>query len=241
MPTQRKTHRISSGWLALVLVITVVSVTGLSLAAFNQTFTPAMPVTLTADRSGLVMEPYAKVKMRGVQVGRVVTVNSAANSTRLRLDINPDQVKYIPANVQARISATSLFGPKFVDLIIPRNPSPRRLSAGAVLRSENVAVEVNTVFQNVVNLIKQIDPYKLNAILAALADGLRGEGPQLGQAITDSKEVFAALNSRTDTIRQDVRAVKALSDTYNTAAGHIIDTLAAASTCSASPGCPRPA
>ena len=62
------------------------------------------------------MEPYAKVKMRGVQVGRVANVTSVNDAARLQLDINPDQIAYIPANVQARISASSLFGAKFVDL-----------------------------------------------------------------------------------------------------------------------------
>ena len=38
---------------------------------FAGTLTTYVPVTLTSDRAGLVMEPGAKVKLRGVQVGRV--------------------------------------------------------------------------------------------------------------------------------------------------------------------------
>ena len=45
-------------------------------ALFAGTFTSYVPVTLTSDRSGLVMETNAKVKMRGVQVGRVSQINS---------------------------------------------------------------------------------------------------------------------------------------------------------------------
>ena len=33
--------------------------------------TPYIPLTLVSDRAGLVMEPGAKVKLRGVQVGQV--------------------------------------------------------------------------------------------------------------------------------------------------------------------------
>ena len=40
-------------------------------ALFSGTFKSYVPVTLTSDRAGLVMETDAKVKMRGVQVGRV--------------------------------------------------------------------------------------------------------------------------------------------------------------------------
>jgi phospholipid/cholesterol/gamma-HCH transport system substrate-binding protein len=222
--------RIGPSWLALLLVLGVFGATTLSLGAFNQSFTPSVAVTLTSDRSGLVMEPYAKVKMRGVQIGRVATVASTADSATLKLDIDPGQIKNIPANVKARINATSLFGAKFVDLIPPTDPSPQRLSAGAVLKSENVAVEVNTVFQNLVELIKQIDPYKLNAVISALADGVRGKGQRIGQSITDSNDVLLALNSRTDTLRADFQALADVSDIYGDAAQNIIDTLAAAST-----------
>ena len=44
---------------------------------FAGTFKSYVPVTLTSDRAGLVMESGAKVKMRGVQVGRVSSVGTA--------------------------------------------------------------------------------------------------------------------------------------------------------------------
>jgi phospholipid/cholesterol/gamma-HCH transport system substrate-binding protein len=213
------------------LVVGVVMAVVLSLTMFTGTFSPAVPVTLTADRSGLVLEPNSRVKMRGVQVGHVSSV-SGGDSTRIQLDIDPGQIQYIPANVEARIQSISLFGAKFVDLVYPPDPSPQRLSAGAVLRSQNVATEVNTVFQNVVELIKQIDPFKLNAVLSALAEGVRGQGDRIGEAITASNQVLLELNPRTDTIREDFRALKGVSDTYSAAAKNIIDTLAAATTTS---------
>jgi phospholipid/cholesterol/gamma-HCH transport system substrate-binding protein len=226
--------RIGSGWLALMLVVIVCACTAVSLGAFNGSFTPTVPVTLTADRSGLVMEPYAKVKLRGVQVGRVAMVSSgAADSATLQLYLDPAQVQNIPANVEARINATSVFGGKFVDLIYPSDPSEQRIAAGAVLRSDNVAVEVNTVFENLVGLIRQVDPSKLNSVLSALAQGLGGKGQQIGHAISDTNDVLLALNSRTDTIREDLRTFANVSGTYNSAAQDIINTVDALSTTSA--------
>jgi len=224
--------QIGSGWLALLLVVGISTAIALSLGAFNQSFTSTVPVTLTSDRSGLVMEPYAKVKMRGVQVGRVATVSGGADSATLQLYLDPDQVKNIPANVEARISATSLFGAKFVDLIYPSDPSRQRLAAGAVLRSQNVTVEVNTVFENLVDLIRQIDPAKLNGVLSALAQGVGGKGQQIGHSITDTNDVLTALNSRTDTMREDFRALADVGDTYGAAAQNIIGSIGALSTTS---------
>lgn len=232
MAARRKTPRIASEWFATMLVVALSGAAALCVAAFNQSFTPSVPVTLTAERSGLVMEPYAKVKMRGVEVGRVAGVSGGSGRVGLRLEIDPKQIEHIPANVEARIDATSLFGTKFVELVYPRQPSPQRLSAGAVLRSQNVAVEVNTVFQNLVDLIAQIEPAKLNAVLSALSEAVRGQGDRIGVATTDADELLLELNSRTDTMRETWRSLAGVSDTYAVAAQDLLDTLNAASTTS---------
>jgi phospholipid/cholesterol/gamma-HCH transport system substrate-binding protein len=178
------------------------------------------------------METNAKVKMRGVQVGRVAAINSGKNNVSLKLEIDPDQVRYIPANVEAQIQATTAFGAKFVDLIYPKDPSPARLAAGAVLHSKNVSTEVNTVFENLVNLLNKIDPAKLDAVLTAVADAVRGQGERIGEATTDLNQVLLAVNPRTETIREDWRAFKRFNDTYSAAAQDILTVLNAASTTS---------
>jgi phospholipid/cholesterol/gamma-HCH transport system substrate-binding protein len=101
-----------------------------------------------------------------------------------------------------------------------------------VLQSSNVATEVNTVFENVVGVLDQIDPAKLNSVLSALADGVRGQGERIGQATTDANQVFLALNPRSETVRADWQALKGFSDTYSVAAQDILTTLNAASTTS---------
>jgi phospholipid/cholesterol/gamma-HCH transport system substrate-binding protein len=201
-------------------------------AIFLGTFKSSVPVTLTSDRSGIIMETNAKVKMRGVEVGRVSHVGTAKDGARLTLAIDPDQIRYIPANVEAGIAVTTAFGAKFVDLVSPEIPSKERLAAGAVLHSKNVSTEVNTVFENVVELLKMIDPAKLNAVLTAVADAVRGQGERMGQATTDLNQVLTALNDRSELIRQDWRSFKHFNDTYAAAAQDILTVLDAASTTS---------
>jgi len=77
--------------------------------------------------------------MRGVQIGRVGQVTGAQDHVSLKLEIDPDQLKFIPANVGAHIRAGTLFSGKFVELVYPSDPSPQRLAAGAVIRSDNVS------------------------------------------------------------------------------------------------------
>ncbi len=126
---------LAPGWWTLILAAFVVASVWLSYALFTGDLKSSVPVTLTSDRSGLVMETNAKVKMRGVQVGKVTAISGGNTESSapvsLRLDIDPDQIRYIPANVEARIRATTIFGAKFVDLVYPDQPSPQRLkSAG---------------------------------------------------------------------------------------------------------------
>ena len=217
-------------------LFTMIAVTVVVCAAFfNGVFVPSVRVTLTSDRSGLVMETGAKVKLNGVEVGHVAGVSSgtAERPVSLKLEILSSQLKYLPANVGAEIRATTAFGAKYVDLIYPEDPSPQRLSSGDVIRSRNVSIEVNTVFQNLVVLLKQVDVSKLNATLTALADGFRGQGDRIGQATTAANEVLQAINPRMGTVAQDWRSLKKFSDAYSAAAQDILATLDAASTTSA--------
>jgi phospholipid/cholesterol/gamma-HCH transport system substrate-binding protein len=221
------------GWATLILVLVLAAAIWLTYALFTGAFRRSVPVTLTSDRAGLVMETNAKVKLRGVQVGRVAAISGGREPVTLKLEIDRDQIKNIPANVEAQIRATTVFGAKFVDLVYPSDPSSQRLAAGQVLSSRNVSTEVNTVFENVVLVLDTIDPAKLNSTLSALAEGVRGQGERIGQATTDANQVLLELNPRSETIRADWRALKNFNDTYSVAAQDILATLDAASTTSA--------
>ena len=187
--TRGTTRGLHPGWWTLILLLLVIGAIWLTYAMFTGSLKKFVPVTLTSDRSGLVMESDAKVKLRGVQVGRVAAIEGGTEPVKLKLEIYPDQIEHIPANVEAQIRATTVFGAKFVDLVYPSDPSPQRLKAGQVLVSRNVSVEVNTVFENVVGVLDQIDPAKLNSVLSALAEGVRGKGDRIGQATTDANQV----------------------------------------------------
>ena len=218
-------------WWTLILVILIAVAVWLTIALFTGSFRRTDTVTLTSDRSGLVMETNAKVKLRGVQVGRVASIAGGTEPVALRLEIDRDKLEFIPANVEAQIRATTVFGAKFVDLVYPSDPTGQ-LRAGQVIRSRNVTTEVNTVFQNVVDVLERVDPAKLNSTLSALAEGVRGQGERIGQATTDANQVLLELNPRNETITADLRALRDFNDTYSAAAQDILTTLDSASTTS---------
>jgi phospholipid/cholesterol/gamma-HCH transport system substrate-binding protein len=232
MESHRVDHRIPTKWWPLFLIGLVAALVFATATAFLGTFRSAVPVTLTSERSGLVLETGAKVKLRGVDVGRVRAIEGGQGDARMQLDIDTEQVRFIPANVGARINVTTVFGAKFVDLVYPEDPQPQRLSAGAVLQAANVTTEVNTVFENVVDLLDMVDPMKLNAVLTAVAEAVRGRGEQIGEATTALNDVLIALNSRNDIFRDDIRSLKGFSDTYGAAAQDILTILDSATTTS---------
>ena len=123
-------------------------------------FTETVPVTVISDRAGLVMNPDAKVKMRGVQVGSVKSIEYRPDgkAAALQLDMDPSQLHLIPSNVNVDIASSTVFGAKFVQLEAPPNPTAETLQQGQVLEGEHVTVEINTVFQQLVSVLDTIDP-----------------------------------------------------------------------------------
>ena len=218
-------------WYTLILLVVMAVILWLTYSLFFGTFTSHETITLTSDRAGLVMETNSKVKLRGVQVGRVSAIEGGSEPVALKLEIDKDKIGFIPGNVEAQIRATTVFGAKYVDLIYPSDPQGT-LRAGQVIQSRNVTVEANTVFQNVVAIIDRVDVAKLNSTLSALADGVRGLGPQIGEATTAANQVLLQLNPRSDTIAEDWRTLRQFNDTYSAAAGDIVTTLDALSTTS---------
>ncbi len=101
---------------------------------FRGDFTDTVPVTVVSQRAGLVMNPDAKVKMRGVQVGKVASIEVRPNGEAvLHLAMEPSQMHLIPHNVVVDIASTTVFGAKFVELLPPDEPvrgscSPSRCS-----------------------------------------------------------------------------------------------------------------
>ena len=65
----------------LGLFVAIALIFALAVGLFRGSFTETVPVTVISDRAGLVMNPDAKVKMRGVQVGKVKTIEERPDGT----------------------------------------------------------------------------------------------------------------------------------------------------------------
>ncbi|KRD06610.1 MCE-family protein [Mycobacterium sp. Root265] len=210
----------------LVTVVVIGLIIGLSVALFRGDFTKSEPVTLISDRAGLVMNPDAKVKMHGVEVGKVAAIEALPDGrAELKLEMNPGQLKLIPSNVTADIASSTVFGAKFVELLPPENPSAARMYAGQVLEGQHVTVEINTVFQQLTRVLDKIDPTKLNETLGAMSAAFGGRGEKMGQTLSDFEALLAKLEPSLPNMARDIENTAVVAGGYADAAPDLLRTL----------------
>jgi len=212
--------------LGLITVVLICLVFAVAVGLFQGSFTESVPVTVISQRAGLVMNADAKVKMRGVQVGKVASIESQPDGqAKINLAMDPSQLQFIPSNVYVEIASPTVFGAKSIQLVEPAEPSAQRLHKGQTLRGEHVMVEINTVFQQLVSVLQQIDPPKLNESLGALAQAFSGRGPKLGQALSDLDSFLAQLEPSLPALRHDLAVLPIVSNAYADAAPNLLKTV----------------
>lgn len=211
----------------LLTVLTLALVFVLAAGLFRDSFRDTIPVTVIADRAGLVMNPEAKVKLNGAQVGKVATIEPLADGgAALHLAIDPGSVDAIPANVGAEITSSTVFGSKFVELVAPSAPSPKPLAAGTVIRGgDKVTVELNTVFQQLVSVLSKIEPAKLNQTLGALSKSLNGRGEKFGKTLVALDSALSKINPSLDTLNHELSVAPTVFNAFADASPDLLATV----------------
>jgi phospholipid/cholesterol/gamma-HCH transport system substrate-binding protein len=210
----------------LATVAILVAIVAVAVGLFQGSFTQSVPVTVLASRAGLVMNTDAKVKMRGVQVGKVASIESRPNGQAvLHLDMYPSEMHLIPSNVLVDLTSPTVFGAKFVDLVAPAEPSAQALHAGQVLDSQHVTVEINTVFKDLTAVLGSLDPAKLNETLGAVSQALSGRGEKIGQAFSDLDSFLAKFNPSIPALSRDIALSVPVFQAYGDASPDLVRTV----------------
>jgi phospholipid/cholesterol/gamma-HCH transport system substrate-binding protein len=207
----------------LATVVAIVAIVAVAVALFQGKFVDTVPVTVLSPRAGLVMNPDAKVKLRGVQVGNVASIESLPNGqAALHLAMYPSQLRFIPANVVVDITSSTVFGAKFVDLVPPADPSVHRLHAGQTLAGKHVTVEINTVFQQLTSVLSKIEPAKLNETLGALASAFNGRGRTIGESLSHLDAFLVKIDRSRPALAHDLAVAPEVLNAYGDAAPDLI-------------------
>lgn len=213
----------------VVLALAMVAATVLVYFQFRGDFLPREQLTMMSDRSGLSMDPGAKVTYNGVEIGRVASVDEVTVGDRPRakitMDVDRDYIRLIPANVDAKINATTVFGNKYISFSSPKDPSPQRITSSDVIDATNVTTEFNTLFETITSISEKVDPIKLNQTLTATAQALQGLGDRFGESIINGNEILGDLNPKMPQLRRDNQLLADLGDVYANAAPDLFDGL----------------
>ncbi|MGH3940742.1 MAG: MCE family protein [Pseudonocardiaceae bacterium] len=216
-------------------LLVVISLIGLSVATYSGAFADGVEVTLQTDNTGLQLDERADVKVRGLIVGEVTEVSSSGRSATVRLLLHPDKMALIPANVQARLLPKTLFGERYVALVIPEQPAARSLAAGEVIGQDRSqpARELESALDGLLPLLQAVQPDELASTLGAVSAALSGRGDQLGNTLVRQQQLVSGLNSALPELQEDITRIADLAETYTRAAPDLTAALADLSTTSA--------
>ncbi|MFC3776623.1 MCE family protein [Mycolicibacterium holsaticum] len=207
----------------LAMIIAIALIVTLAITLFRGDFTKTVPITIISERAGLVMNPDARVKLNGAQVGTVASIDTLPDGkAAIHLAMEPSALQLIPANVRVDITSSTVFGAKYVALVPPDDPAPQSLRSGQVLDSEHVTVEINTIFQQLVAVLDKVEPAKLNETLGAIATGLDGRGAKFGQMMSDLDTMLAKINPSLDNLAHDIAVAPEVLDAYADAAPDLV-------------------
>ncbi len=199
----------------------------LAVQVYQEKFTDAVLVTLRTDRIGNQLTDSSQVKARGVVVGEVRDVRSAGEGAEISLALDPSTVDRIPKDVSALLIPKTLFGERYVQLSIPDGSTARPIAEGDVIVQDHSAnaIELERVFDDLLPVLKAVQPHKLATTLTAIATALQGRGERLGDTLVTAANYLTEFNPNLPTLTENVRDLAEVSQLYGDIAPDILDSL----------------
>lgn len=210
----------------VLFIAMIATFLGVSIAVYQKVFEPVTMVTIKADRAGMQLAKFGDVRINGVLVGQVRSVEQDGDEASIKLGLRPEAAKEIPENVTVQILPTTLFGQKFVSFIRPDVPTGR-LTDGQVIPSDRVEtnVELNRILTELFPLLRSIRPADLSRALSALANALEGKGDVLGITMDKVRVYLEEIEGELPQLREDMVLLADVAETYADAAPDLLDTL----------------
>jgi len=209
-----------------VVYLAIISAAAILAVALNRgAFEQNTSIEVVADRAGLTLASGARVKLRGVDVGRVASIEPSSKGARIEVDLFEDQARLVPAGVTARIVPPTAFGAKYIELVPAPGRTDQPIAAGARVRATAVTTEFNDTFENLTQLMQAARPEKVNRALTASATLLDQKGERLGRLVSGLESYLDVLNPALPALAKDLRATGPVLDVYDRSADDLIATL----------------
>ncbi len=212
--------------LGLIFLVVVALFFVTTIAVYQKAFTTVTLVRLETDHIGNQMREGADVKVRGMVVGEVRSIQAFGDHAAMELALQPDKITVIPSNVSARLLPKTLFGERYVALQIPEQPQ-RHIAEGDVIPQDrsSAAIELETVLSNVMPLLQAVQPEKMASTLNAVASALDGQGKQLGETLAGLSDYLGKLNPSIPDLKADITGLANAAEIYDKAGPDLLTAL----------------
>jgi phospholipid/cholesterol/gamma-HCH transport system substrate-binding protein len=163
----------------------------------------------------LDLVPQSAVKVNGVAVGRVSSIDVAPDGWTASVYAVVNNSVQLPANAHAEVKQTNLLGEKFIELDPPpANPSPEPLQDGAVIPVQNTmhATEVEQVLGALSLLLNGGGVAQLQPIVTELNKTLGGRGDKVRDLLVQANTLINGLNQQVADIQHALDGLGTLSE-----------------------------
>lgn len=210
---------------ALIMLIVGALIATVLLAWGKGMFSDDVQVSAQVDDIGGALATGADVKVNGVIVGRLGSIESRDGGVRLGLVIDGDAADEIPRDVSARILPASVFGTSYVDLAMPKNASGIHLAAGQLIEQDrrDSTLELQDSLDSTYRVMTAVKPAELAVTLGAIADALDGRGEKLGTTMETFNDYLGKLNAQTPLLKEDLALLAKNLDTFGKVSPELLD------------------
>jgi phospholipid/cholesterol/gamma-HCH transport system substrate-binding protein len=185
------------GLVALGLFAASIAVTGVFLVGGG--FEGGVPVraVFSAPGIGQQLSEGGDIKVRGVLVGRIVSIDTDGSERAVITFRLNDDVR-LPETSRAEIRSKTIFGEKWVELLPPDGDTGDLLTAGSTIPDARTVepLELERAMQLGHDLISEIPMDDLSAAFKALADGFGGNEKDARRAMDRGLVALKAVNAR---------------------------------------------
>ena len=201
---------------AQLIIFSIVSVIGLAAMSLMYMKLPSLAgigtidVTVELPEAGGLYR-FGNVTYRGVQVGKVNSVELTQDGVRAKLAI--DGGHRIPADLSAEVRSVSAVGEQYVDLL-PRTDAAPYLYDGAVIERHETDVPqpVGPMLDKLSALVDTIPKDEMNRLLDELFAGMHGASGDLDSLLRSAGTLSREMNGVGDTTRTLVQDAQPLVD-----------------------------
>ncbi|MBL1073197.1 MCE family protein [Nocardia sp. 2] len=167
-------------------LLVLASILAFLMARYQGYFVEKVKVTANLTTTGDGLPSNADVKYRGVLVGVVKDVSVAAKGElqQVHIEMKPEYVTGVPANVTARVVPSNLFAVTSVELVY-NGPDSAHLTEGAQISEDRSkgTIALQDTLTTVRDILGKIDPIQFGRVLGTLSYALDGSGRMPGSTV----------------------------------------------------------